>query len=189
MYTNYSEKLEKSVHGGHKAEKLNGRDPGSLWRHCIRNLASLCLGYCHKGTGTLQKNCDVNKCKLIHYHADKSTFQIWEGNHRLCVLWPKKGKTSFQLLSAQSLKVIMWWYRRVLVPMPWGICTSVKAPLLWKGTLRFQRNIPYAGIQVKSFSRTSLTISSSQCHSLGILQQCGFVVKECKWLCIIICFY
>lgn len=70
-------------------------------------------------------------------------------------------------------------YESALVLKAWLTCTSVKAPLILKGTYRFWSNICCHPSHVFFMDAPVCFSSTTPSHILHMLQKCGFVEKEC----------
>lgn len=113
----------------------------------------------------------VEKCAVVwRVHISNCFWKLWTS----CPPGQRgKGPSGSHKFKSQHL----WWYGGELVPMEWVTCTSVKAPLMLKGTYRFWSNI--RGHPSNIFFRDvpvyfSKTMPS---HILHVLQQHGFVVR------------
>ena len=74
-------------------------------------------------------------CGLTSRH-----FKLFLENVDVVSSGPKRKRTIRTVMDAKFKSQHLWWYGAVLVPVAWGTCTSVKAPLMLKGTYRFWSN-------------------------------------------------
>lgn len=82
------------------------------------------------------------------------------------------------VISAKFNSQQLWWFGVVLVPMVWG--RSVKASLMLKGAYRYWSNtllLRWCVFQdIPAYLRKAMPR-----HILHLLQQSGFIVKECRY--------
>ena len=70
-------------------------------------------------------------CGLTSRH-----FKLFLENVDVVSSGPKRKRTIRTVMDAKFKSQHLWWYGAVLVPVAWGTCTSVKAPLMLKGYIQ-----------------------------------------------------
>ena len=115
-------------------------------------------------------------CGLTSRH-----FKLFLENVDVVSSGPKRKRTIRTVMDAKFKSQHLWWYGAVLVPVAWGTCTSVKAPLMLKGTYRFWSNTCCHPSNVFFMDAPAYFSKTMPNHILHVWQQRGFEVKECGY--------
>lgn len=138
---------EKSLHVRGKAKTNIAHNHWSLRQNCNKNGHDgtkdiTLLAQEHKGKQlfithmSLHLQVKTLLCKAVHYHQPENP--IVPGKISYVMFSRLKTIRPIQIVTRARLKdQHLWWYWIVIVAMAWVTCTSVKAPLILKGTHRF----------------------------------------------------